>query len=398
MSAPRPLPRLAAFDGLCYMLKVLCAPVTNDDELDDLEAKAGEIFHRLERTQLPSEQSAVRHTLWHLLDQVRYYGPSPDLWAFCFEGKFQDLGKKATHNKSHLAATIFSRSMRELSLEALVGIMDRARNEPIPDIRMSNQPAVVPLYRGVEAYRQRPLPVKADGTGHHPLSILVQQFYIDKRDWNNWLAFRRYVTHADARQQQHQGDDDRSVLLGQLARNRIVLHEYDRLQLGSKIEVLGTKNNDQEQWDNRWLLLRGGNAAHVQAILHVAVESLGDKPVDERLLLKIDEYETHTVAGELEPCGLAKVPVLVDGPVSTRLIEVEEIVDQAFVASNFPFGSDKDAKGEPAVFHDDTGRYVKYALFTKGGLHNVRLQSPSSLKRIRGVPVRVSPPPGADHH
>ena len=156
------------------------------------------------------------------------------------------------------------------------------------------------------------------------------------------LAFRRYVTHADARQQQHQGDDDRSVLLLQLARNRIVLHEYDRLQLGSKIEVLGTKNNDQDQWDNRWLLLRGGNAAHVQAILHVAVESLGDEPVDERLLLEIDEYETHTVAGELEPCGLANVSVLVDGPVSTRLIEVEEIVDQAFVASNFPFGSDED--------------------------------------------------------
>ena len=49
------------------------------------------------------------------------------------------------------------------------------------------------------------------------------------------------------------------------------MYEYDRLHLGNKMVVLGTKNNNQVNEDNRWLLLRpNGNSrptvGHVQQI------------------------------------------------------------------------------------------------------------------------------------
>jgi len=175
-----------------------------------------------------------------------------------------------------------------------------------------------------------------------------------------------------------EGEDDDTVRRRQLAGNQFVVYEYDRLHLGNKMVVLGTKNNNQVNEDNRWLLLRpNGNSrptvGHVQQILHVKVphETHGKPDVDRRLLLEVDEYGIHPIEGEFGQWEPSDLRVIVYGRVRRRLVEVEDILEQAIVTDKFPCG---DNNGN--LLHVSTGMPCKYLVCDKGGLRNVQLECP----------------------
>jgi len=366
-----------AYDGLFYAIKQLCSPVVKIEEIQKLDDGAMyQIMLDLENRLPAIEMPFHLHSLYHLPQQVLYYGPLSDLWSFPFESKFKDM-KSMAKKKNMPVASMASRISFEMAIGSIAAAMGNHHGEErimeLSDRRLPLIQAGVKLPRRCSKLNLM-LPEAEN------LSNLIRSYYApsDKlealigqgRDWE--YLTKIYDLHAV-----HGNDDDQiAICLQQLAFNRFDMFEYNKISLfGIEIEHRTYVEKRKTRTDNSYLLLRAsGNKsipslARVENIYRIVIpdESLETENtiLDERILLRVKEYALDELDPDLKQCGLQDVFLYNSStPWVDRLIELSFIQEQAFLSPDM------------RTIHgslDEKAKFDSYLVHNKGSLRNVDL-------------------------
>ena len=364
-----------AYDGLFYALKQLCSPVVNLEEIQKLDDGAMyQIMLDLEKNLPATEMPFHLHSLYHLPQQVLYYGPLSDLWSFPFESKFKDM-KSMAKKRNMPVASMASRISFEMAISSIAAAMDNHHGEEGIMELSDRRPHIE---TGVK------LPHKCSKLNlmlseSTDLANLIRSYYVpsDKleailgqgRDWD-------YLTEIFDLHAVYGNDVDHiTTCLKQLALNLFDVFEYNKISLlGIEIEHRTYVEKRKTRTDNSYLLLRAsGNKslpslARVENIYRIVIpESLETENtiLDERILLRVKEYALDELDPDLKQCGLQDMFLYNSStPGVDSLIELSSIQEQAFLSPDM------------RTIHgslDEKAKFESYLVHNKGSLRNVDL-------------------------
>jgi hypothetical protein len=374
-----------AYDGIFYALKQLCSPVVNTWEISILEHAMYGIIKDLEDNLPITEMQFHLHSLYHLPQQVLYYGPMSDLWSFPFESKFKDM-KSMAKKKNTPVASLASRISLEMAVGSIAAAMDNhhgvGRNMELSD-------------RGpYHAERDLELFGRCKETNLHlntRLKVQIQNYYVPSDrfedilgEGHTWDSLHDLLSFAEVEMPGFQASNTPHII-NQLALNRFLVFSYDKMSLlGIQIERKAYVEKRKTKTDNSYLLLgANGNAsmpslARVESIYRIVIpdeanESQGTS-LDERILLLVKEYTLDDLDPDLKQCGLQDVFLYsTDTPAVERLIEVSCIQEQAFLSPDM-----RTIHGSLG----ETAKFKSYLVHNKGSLRNVDLSRFSKEKPI----------------
>ena len=341
-----------AFAGLWSGLKVLCAHAVSYKAVNKVKEDWKGVFKTLHRKLLPNEYKASLHALYHLPDQVLWYGPLPDLWSFPFEGLFTKLKPMAMLNRAMPAQTLVARFEAMMSLQHLYRCLGGEKNASISASRWTVQ----------VAHRGDPDGINVGSPGTISLSEDIPDV-----DFLN-LLIEYYTARGN--------DEIPDVLKSPPSTIRYDISEFDTLMSGN-VKIQGAKSQCTKT-NNRHVLVRcseGGQPylGFVYSIVRFQMFN-NDRPLEEgngRLLLLVGKEPLQSVPEDerLGKCGYAgsKHPGFgyVDVPGCSHhfcLIGVDEIQDQAFLV--------------PDILHNVEPSDRRNIVLSKGSLQNITLRDP----------------------
>ena len=373
-----------AYDGLFYALKQLCSPVVNIQEIAELQYTMCGLMQDLENNLPMTEMPFHLHSLYHLPEQVLYYGPLSDLWSFPFESKFKDM-KSMAKKKNAPVASLASRTSLEMAVGSIAVAMDNHHGEE-GNIEPSN---------GRPSYSEKglELPEKCKETKlHHKreLKMHIQNYYVPTDRFeeiigqeNSWDSLQDLLFFEDSDMPGFETTIPQ--IIRQLALTRFKVFEYDKISLlGIEIEHKTYVEKRKTRTDNSYLLLRASGSisipslARVESIYRIVFPDgrleTEDVILDERVLLRVQEYTLDDLDPDLEKCGLQDVFIYnTRTPGVDRLIELSSIQEQAFLSPDM------------RTIHgslDEKAKFESYLVHSKGSLRNVDLSRFSKEKPI----------------
>ena len=368
-----------AYDGLFYALKKLCSPVVMVEEIEELDNWAMyEIMLDLEKHLPRTERPFHLHSLYHLPQQVLQYGPLSDLWSFPFESKFKDM-KSMVKKKNTPVASMASRMSYEMAVGSIAAAMENHQrvgghgpshkrlSQSITDVKLPHKCRQVTIYHETD------------------LINLIRSYYASNEKLEaifgligGWDALVHLLDceHLPSGQDVHRIP----IFLKQLAIEQFKVFEYDKLTLlGMEIEHRAYVEQRKTKTDNSYLLLGADvntpSLARVERIYRILVsDETQDVILDERVLLRVQEYTLDDLDPDLEECGLQDVFIYnTRTPGFDRLIELSSIQEQAFLSPDM------------RTIHgslDEKAKFESYLVHNKGSLRNVDLSRFSKEKPI----------------
>lgn len=345
---------VAAYADLFSSWKILCAPVVNMDDVDQVVQDTPRIFRQLETKLLPIVCVSALHATSHLPAQVLHWGVMADTASWKYEGAFSKYGRMARRNTAKQVETLVRRLKNEWALKELariVGIDYKAA--------VGKEPRMPPIHPytprqpdGLEINPKSP----SEYTGESRPAELVKQYYESR------------FTHDEV-----PGMPPQPEIMKYINDYDFCITEYSSLKINNRIEVQSQGRNRREQTCNEYVVLldpRGGprRLGLVKSIYRL---TLGNTTVEglsrgQQLLLLVEEYPLSPADVGLERCRLHDGRVVVHDTTNKpelRLVDVSCIWD---VASMCP---------DPRV-PGENGSPRQVLVLTKGQLQNMELRNP----------------------
>ena len=347
------------FDGI----KTLTGYVIRVADVEAVQASWDSVFKNLQTVLIPVDRTAALHALYHLPAQVLWYGPSPSLWSYPFEGEFSQWKLMAQKNNATPVQTLTRR------LSMLMGLRDLARyvGVPVPGASAGVAPDVVVPDDNGEAKDGKAFLFDALKVSNGPDSMRFED-----------LVRKYYDTEAGCRAAGGRKDDiSKAITYGQ-----VEAREFASIDVVGNIIIQG-EDNKRRKTCNEWLFLLpspitdpDGNAdsaatpkkpdiGRVHRIYRVSIGPI-DNPIAKRLLLLVARYPARDVDPELQRANLRdRMYCLWDADQPAyELVDVTSIDDQAIQA--------QDVRKRT----DSAGNFHWYLFFTKSRLRNIQLTDP----------------------